>query len=203
MITGSEQEEIFADSKSSLIPKVLGASLALLLTAGLFIGYTALRKRHAEKNSALNPGETQTAEPRKPPKALVLVDDAMLQGSKTIIGGTVRNTSAEKLGDVSVELELKRRKDGVSEKRLVELEPASLEPQQEGRYSLHLVARDYGSVRLVALRGGPDSLPLPHTTGQGQKRPLERLESKTITLEKRSSKRDEFLNSPDNPARVP
>jgi hypothetical protein len=133
----------------------------------------------------------------------VLVDDALLQGSKTIIGGTVRNTSAEKLDDVSVELELKRRKDGVVEKRLVALEPAHLDPQQEGHYSVQLKAQDYASARVVALRVGPDSLPLPYATAQGQKRPPERLESKTITVDKPSSKRSEFLNSPDNPARVP
>ena len=41
-----------------------------------------------------------------------MVDDALLQGGKTIIGGTVKNTSGEKLEGLAVELELKRRKDG-------------------------------------------------------------------------------------------
>jgi hypothetical protein len=203
MITDSEHE-LFAEPKGSLTPKLLGAGLALLITAGLFLGYTALRKRHEQNNAAsVMAGGPQTAEPRKPPKALVLVDDALLQGGKTIIGGTVRNTSAEKLGDVSVELELKRRKDGVAEKRLVALEPPHLEPQQEGRYSVQLKPQDYGSARLVALRVGPNSLPLPYATAQGQKRPPERLESKTITVGKPPSKGGEFLNSPNNPARVP
>ncbi|MDQ2975870.1 MAG: hypothetical protein M3R69_10730 [Acidobacteriota bacterium] len=203
MITDSEHE-LFAEPKGSLAPKLLGAGLAVLITAGLFLGYTALRKRHQQNNAAqVIAGTPQTGEPKKPPKALVLVDDALLQGGKTIIGGTVRNTSPEKLGDVSVELELKRRKDGVGEKRLVALEPAHLEPQQEGRYSVQLKAQDYGSARLVALRVGPDSLPLPYATAQGQKRAPERLESKTVTVEKRSSKGGAFLNSPDNPAHVP
>jgi hypothetical protein len=57
---------------------------------------------------------------------------------------------------------------------------------------------------LVALKAGPNLVPLPYTTAQGQKRPPERLESKTITIGKPSpSKRGEFLNSPDNPSRVP
>jgi hypothetical protein len=203
MITDSEHE-LFAEPKGSLAPKLLGTGLALLITAGLFLGYTALRKRHERNNAAsVIAGAPQTVEPRKPPKALVLVDDALLQGGKTVIGGIVKNTSSEKLGDVSVELELKRRKDGVGEKRLVALEPSHLEPQQEGRYSVQLKAQDYGSARLVALRVGPDSLSLPYATAQGQKRPPERLESKTITVEKRSSKGGEFFNSPDNPARVP
>jgi uncharacterized protein YfaS (alpha-2-macroglobulin family) len=132
-----------------------------------------------------------------------MVDDALLQGSKTIIGGTVRNTSTEKLEGLSVEVELKRRKDGVAEKQLVALEPAQLEPEQEGRYSLELKAQDYGSARLVALKAGPNLVPVPYTTAQGQKRPLERLESKSITVDKPSSKRGEFLNSPEHPTRVP
>jgi hypothetical protein len=131
------------------------------------------------------------------------VDEALLQGNKTILGGTVRNTSAEKLESLSVELELKHRTDGVAERQLVALEPSQLEPEQEGRYSLQLKAQDYGSARLVALKGGRNLEPLPFATAQGQKRPPERLESKTVTVGKPATKRDGFLNTPDNPARVP
>lgn len=197
------QPELFA-AKRWLAPKVLAGISALVITALVFTGYAVLRKRHAQESGLLALSSSPpTAEPRKPPKALVMVDDALLQGSKTIIGGTVRNTSTEKLEGLSVEVELKRRKDGVAEKQLVALEPAQLEPEQEGRYSLELKAKDYASARLVALKAGPNLVPLPYTTAQGQKRPLERLESKTITVDKPSSKRGEFLNSPESPARVP
>jgi len=197
------QPELFA-AKRSVAPKVLAGISALVITALVFTGYAVLRKRHAQESGSLALSSSPpTAEPRKPPKALVMVDDALLQGSKTIIGGTVRNTSTEKLEGLSVEVELKRRKDGVAEKQLVALEPAQLEPEQEGRYSLELKAQDYASARLVALKAGPNLVPLPYTTAQGQKRPLERLESKTITVDKPSSKRGEFLNSPESPARVP
>ncbi len=198
------QPELFSESKRSVIPKVLAGLAALVITALVFAGYAVLRKRHAQESGGLALSSApRTAEPRKPPKALVMVDDALLQGGKTIIGGTVRNTSTEKLEGLSVEVELKRRKDGVAERQLVALTPAQLEPEQEGRYSLELKAQDYGSARLLALKAGPNLVPLPYTTAQGQKRPLERLESKTITVDKPSSKRGEFLNSPDNPARVP
>ncbi len=96
-----------------------------------------------------------------------------------------------------------QRKDGVSEKQLEALAPAQLEPEQEGRYSLELKAQDYGSARLVGLKAGPDLVSLPYTTARGQKRPPERLESKTITIGKLPSKGGEFLNAPDKPARVP
>jgi hypothetical protein len=201
----SHQDELFVEQKRSIAPTVLASIAALVITALVFTGYALLRKRHAQTSASLALfSEPQTAEPRKPPKALIMVDDALLQGNKTIIGGTVRNTSTEKLEELSVELELRRRKDGVAERQIVTLEPAHLEPEQEGRYSLQLKAQEYGSARLVALKAGPNLVPLPYTTALGQKRPPERLESKTITVGKpSSSKRGDFLNSADNPVRVP
>lgn len=201
----SHQHELFAEPKRSLAPKVFAGIAALVITALVFAGYTVLRKRHAQSSGLLAlSSQPPIAEPRKPPIALVMVDDALLQGRKTIIGGTVKNTSAGKLEGLSVELELKRRKDGVAETQLVALQPAQLEPEQEGRYSLKLKVQDYASARLVALKAGPNLVPLPFATAPGQKRQPERLESKTITVGKPpSSKRGEYLNSPDNPARVP
>lgn len=195
------EDELYAETKGSIVRKLLAGTAALVITALVFSGYALLRKRHAQETASLSQA---TAEPRQPPKALILVDDALPQGGKTIIGGIVRNTSAEKLEGLSVEIELKRRKDGVAETQLLALEPNRLDPEQEGRYSLQLKAQDYGSARLVALKVGPNLISLPYTTAQGQKRPPERLESKTITIGKPpSSKRGEFLNSPDTPARVP
>jgi len=198
------EDELFAESKRSVIPKLLAGIAALVITALVFTGYAFLRKRHAQEAASLSASSQPAAEPRQPPKALILVDEALVQGGKTIIGGTVKNTSAEKLEGLSVEIELKRRKDGVAEKQLLALQPDQLEPEQEGRYSLQLKPQDYGSARLVGLKAGPNLVSLPYATAQGQKRPTERLESKTITVGKpSSSKRGEFLNSPDKPARVP
>jgi hypothetical protein len=199
-MTDSFHEQIFVAPKGSFGLKLVAGISALAVTVAIFIGYAYLRQRHAEKSAAaMSIAQTKPPEP----KAIVLVDDALMQGSKTIVGGTVRNTSGERLGQVSVELELKRRKDGTTEKKLVALTPSQLEPGQEGRYSLELKAQEYGSARLVGLRVGPDSSPLAYTSAPGQKRPPERLESKTIIVHKPSSKGGEFLNSPDNPARVP
>lgn len=200
----SHHDELFAESKGSVWPKLLGGISALVITALVFTGYTLLRKRHAEDSGSLAlSSPVSTAATTKPPRALIIVDEALMKGGKTTIGGIVRNTSAEKLEGLSVELELRHRKDGVIETRLVPLEPAQLESQQEGRYSLEVKAQDYSSARLVALKAGPNLLPLPYTTAQGQKRPPERLEPKTIIVGRPSGKGGEFLNSPDNPARVP
>jgi hypothetical protein len=196
----SHQDELFVEPKSSAGPKLLAGLAALLVTALVFAGYTLLRKRHA--SSLVSPRSASATEAR-PPKALILIDEALLQGGKTIIGGIVKNTSSEKLEELAVELELRRRKDAVIETRSIPLAPASLDSQEEGRYLLELKAQDYSSARLVALKAGPNSLPLPYATAQGQKRPLERLEPKTIIVGRPSGKGGEFLNSPDNPARVP
>jgi hypothetical protein len=200
----SHQDELFVESKRSVAPMALAAIAALVITGLVFTGYALLRKRHAEDSGSLALSSSgPTAEARKPPKALIVIDEALLQGGKTTIAGTVKNTSAEKLEGLSVELELKRRKDGVTEGQLLPLDPPQLEPQQEGRYSLQLKAQDYSSAKLIGLKAGPGLLALPFTTAQGQKRPLERLETKTITVGKGTKKRGEFLNSADNPARVP
>lgn len=200
----SQHEELFIEPKSSLAPKLLAALAALLITALVFVGYTLLRKRHAQESGSLALSSQPAApEPRQPPKALVMVDDPMLQGNKTIIAGTVKNTSKESLAGLSVELELKRRQGGTAETQFVALQPAQLEPEQEGRYSLELKAQDYGSARLIGLKAGPNKV-LAFTTAPGQKRPAERLESKTVIVKKPSSgKPGEFLNTPDNPARLP
>jgi len=194
----SHENELFVEPKSSAAPKLLAGLAALLITASLFAGYTLLRKRHAGSFLASQPASTTEV---KPPKALIIIDEALLQGGKTTIGGIVRNTSSEKLEELAVELELRRRQDAVVETRSIPLSPASLESQQEARYLLELKAQDYSSARLVALKAGPNAL--AYATAQGQKRPLERLEPKTIIVGRPSGKGGEFLNSPDNPARVP
>jgi hypothetical protein len=197
----SQQDELFVETSSSAAPKLLAGLAAIVVTASVFAGYTFLRKRHAEDSASLVP--QPAAATNAPPKALIIIDEALLQGGKTKLGGVVRNTSSEKLDGLLVEMELRRRSDGGLETRSIPLSPAQLESQEEGRYLLELKAQDYNSARLVALKGGPNSVPLPYATAQGQKRPLERIEPKTIVVGRPSGKGGEFLNSPDNPARVP
>jgi hypothetical protein len=204
MLIDTNSEEVFGEAKRSPAIKILGAILALAVTALVFVGYTYLRNKHAQDAAATMASQTVAAEPKGPPQALITIDDALMQGAKTILGGTVKNTSAQKLGPLTIELELRRRKDGGADQKVVALAPAEIEPQQEGRYTFELKAQEYGSARVVALRAEGVSLPLPYSTAQGRKRPLERPESKTITVGKRpGGKGGEFLNSADNPARIP
>jgi len=204
MVINSNVEEAFAESKRSPTIKILGAILALALTGIVFAGYTYLRNKHAREAAASLAAQSVVVEPKGPPQALITIDDAMMRAGKTVLGGTIKNTSNQKLGPLAIELELKRRKDSGVDTKLIMLEPSQIEPQQEAHYSLEVQSQEYGSARVSALRVEGVSQPLPYATAQGRKRPIERTESKTITVDKRPpGKRDEFLNSPDNPARIP
>ena len=204
MLTDSRfKDALMEERKGPLTSKLLAGACAILVTALLLAGYAYLRKRHAVRNSAsVVPVQSLSSIPKGPPKVHVLVDDPMLKAGETLIGGTVRNISAEGLDGLSVDLELRRRKDGTIEQRSIALEPAKLLPEQEGRYSLKLQAREYGGVRLIGVRGD-DSALLAHTSSQGQRRPPEKTESKAIIVKPPSSRQGEFLNTPDNPGRVP
>ena len=207
MLTDSSHTELLIEEKQPASRKLAAILAALLVTALLVAGYTYLRRRHSQQVAAQalqsqqeNAQQNATA-PRGPAKAHILVDDALLKGGQTIIGGTVKNTSNEKLSGLSVELVLRRRKDASVEQTSVPIDPAELEPAQEGRYSLKLPAQEYSAVRLVSLRSG-DSI-LAYTSSPGQKRPPERIEPKVVIVPRSGSRGGEFLNTPDNPARVP
>src|ERR1041385_7469403 len=198
----SHTDEFFVEQKRSVLPMVIAGAAALLLTALVFAGYTMLRRRHAEDTASQAQAAAAKDSPQLPPKALILVDEATIDGGKTTLGGTVRNTSNEKLEALSIELELKRRKDGVTEKQLIPLQPDRLEPQQEGRYAVQVRAQDYSYAHLTGLKSGTALAAVPYTAAPGQKRAPERLETKTVVVGRPASKGGEFLNSPDNPARV-
>lgn len=208
MLTDSSHTDLLIEEKQPASRKLAAILAALLVTALLVAGYAYLRRRHSQQvaaqaqqaeqeRAAQNPGA-----PKGPAKAHILVDDALLKGGQTIIGGTVKNTSNEKLNGLSVELVLRRRKDATVEQTSVPIQPADLEPNQEGRYSLKLPAQDYSAVRLVSLRSGDSNL-LAYTSSPGQKRPPERIEPKVVIVPRSGSRGGEFLNTPDNPARVP
>lgn len=203
MLTESDDFKVEGEKQSGRL-RLLAALCAVIITAVGFVGYAYWKHRHKQM---LARGE-QTLQPvpnlpKGPPKAHILVDDALLKAGQTVIGGTVRNTSGEKLMGLTVGLELRRRKDKHIEQTTVAVEPAALEPEQEGRYLLKLPSQQYSSVRLVGLKAGSDATLLAFTTAQGQRRPAERLEPKVVIVPRQGAARGDFLNSPDKPARVP
>ncbi len=203
MISKSSSRELFAESKSSSGSRILAVACALAVAAILLGGYAYLRNRHVTAMVPRDPlPEGKAAVAKGPAKVHVLVDDPLLKSGESIIGGSVKNISNDNLTGLAVELELWRRQDGIAEQKTVALEPATLSPSQEGRYTLKFPAQEYGSIRLVGVKQNESEL-LVHTSGPGQKRPLEKTESKTVIVKKPGSGKDEFLNTADNPGRVP
>ena len=204
MLTDSVDSELLQQEKGSLGRRLIAGLLAVLFTGSVLAGYLYFRNRHIQQSlSESQPRAAATDAPKGPAKARILVDEALLKGGQTIIGGTVKNISQEPLIGLAVDLELKRRTGGGSEKMTVPLTPSRLEPDQEGTYSIKLPAQQFSAVRLLALTSEPDATPLVYTTGPGQKRPPEKIEPKVVFVPRPPSRGGEFLNSPDNPARIP
>ncbi len=199
----SQSDELFAQSRSSAGPKMLAAACAVAIAAILLGGYAYLRNRHVAGTVASLPKtENKVVVSKGPAKVHVLIDDPLLKSGETLIGGSVENISSENLTGLVVQLELWRRKDGIADQKTIVVEPSTLAPNQEGRYALKFPAQEYGSIRLIGVKQNESDL-LVHTSGEGQKRPLEKTESKTVVVKKSGSSKDEFLNTPDNPGRIP
>jgi len=197
------QDEAIEREKESSRRKMLGVVCAVALSAVLLVGYAYIRNRHARQvleNSAVP--VVDNGLPKGPPLAHVLIDEPLLEKSTTTIGGSVKNISDRQLTGLSVAVELIRRKDASPEQRSISVAPATLQPQQEALYSLKVSAQEYGSIRFIGLKADPESTLIACTTGAGKKRPPERLEPRTVVL-KKGGRPGEFINTPDNPVRVP
>jgi hypothetical protein len=196
-------EEAIARERDSTKRKLLAAVCAVAVTAILLVGYGYIRKYHAQGVIADNtPPPVTDSGPKGPVLAHVVVDEPTLEKGMTTLGGIVKNISKQELSGLSVVLELRRRKDGVVEESRLPVTPARLQPEQEGSYSLKVPAQDFASIRLAGLKADPQSALIAYSSSQGKKRTPERLEPQTIVV-KRAGKPGEFLNSPDNPGRLP
>ena len=197
------QEEVIARERESGKRKLLAVVCAVAVTAILLTGYAYFRKYHAQEVIANNtPPPVVETGPKGPPLAHVVIDEPSLSKGMTTIGGVVKNISRQDLTGVNVVIELRRRKDSGIEEALLPVTPTQLQPEQEGFYSLKVPAQDYASIRLAGVKADPQSTLIAFNSSQGKKRTPERLEPRTIVV-KRSGKPGEFLNSPDNPGRVP
>ena len=194
-------DEAIARERESSKRKLLAAVCAVAATALLLVGYGYIRKFHAQRFLAENtPPPVVESGPKGPPLAHIVIDEPTLSKGMTTIGGLVKNISKQELSGLSVVLELRSRKDGGLEESVLPVTPAQLQPEQEGSYSVTLPAQKVASFRLVGLKADPQSSLIAYSTSQGKKRTPERLEPQVV---KRSGKPGEFINTPDNPVRVP
>jgi hypothetical protein len=193
-------EDAIARERDSNKRKLLAVVCAIGISAVLLVGYGYIRKYHAQRVIAENTPPPVVE--KSPPLAHVVIDEPTLEKGMTTIGGVVKNISKQDLSNLSVVIELRRRKDSGVEENVLRVTPAQLQPEQEGSYSLKVSALEYASIRLAGLKADPQSSLVAYSSSQGKKRTPERLEPKTIVV-KRGGKPGEFINSPDNPVRVP
>ena len=181
---------------------VAAASLVSLL---LFSGCQTRTQSNAGRSSGPTPEKVESKTPQ-PPAANIFVDDAMLSKPYAIIGGTVENVGGERLENLSVEIELRRRADGTTERREVAVEPADLDPGKQGKYSLKVLSDEWSSSRVVSLRGGAARKEVAFKTQPGARRPPEKIGGNVVIVKtpgRKKSNGEEFINTPDNPVRVP
>lgn len=202
----AETDETTAKRGRSSLIKIISILMAVAVTAALLIGFLVWRKRH-EESVGVAPQQAQSKPARVvlPAKVQVYMDEAVRKGPQALISGTVHNISGENLSNLYVEMELSHRKDAGTEVRSMEVEPKELAPDQKGRYQLTLTG-DYRSIKLLRIKSGPDSNEIGFKTAPGTPRPVERPpEPKTIIVTRPSSPKqgEEFINTPDDPARIP
>lgn len=188
---------------------LLKTSLRLILSASVTSLFLGCASRSSPTTERRGGAPTVASTPRSP-EVVVYADDAMLRKPYAVIGGTVENTSAARLEEVSVELELQKRSDGSKERRSVKLSPKDLAPGERGSYSLRILSEEWSDSRIVALQTGAGKNELAFRTVPGARRPPERLPEKTTVTQtvqgpkpKKKSGNDEFINSPDDPVSVP
>ena len=205
--TSTELHDFEVESRRSPLFLVVSAICALAVTGALLAGYLYLQRHNAEQTRAKQQAMTPQPKPAIPPQAQVYEDEAMLKGAQAILGGTVHNISQETLSDLTVELELVRRNDASTERRVLEVVPKDLAPDAQGRYTLSVLKRDYRSAHLVGLRSGADAKQIAFKSAPGAQRPPERTPNATETVivnrpPPRKGSGEEFINSPDNPGKI-
>jgi len=186
--------------------KVISIIAALTVTAGLLIGFLIWRNYHAQKVISAEQAHSKQETPALPAKVQIYMDEVVRKGPQALVGGTVQNISNETLSNIVIEFELTHRKDGSREQRSLSVEPADLAPDQKGRYSLTLTG-DYRSLKLLHVRTGTRAEEIGFKSSPGVPRPYEPAPETTrtviITRPNPPKKEEEFINTPDNPAKIP
>jgi hypothetical protein len=179
---------------------LIGVLCALVVTGLLLGGYLWLKKRHERQVAAALAVETQ----KKAPKVEVFVDENIVENKKALLGGTIHNISNETLSGLAVELQLRRRVGGGVETRLVVPQSSELAPDARTRYSLEVVAPDYSSSTFLRVVTGEQRQAVAFKVLPGEARPpMEPPGSKTVVVKKPAAKGDEFINTQNNPGKVP
>ena len=101
-------DEAIARERDSSKRKLLAIVCAVGISAVLLAGYGYIRKYHAQRVLAEN--QPPPVAEKSPPLAHVIIDEPTLEKGMTTIGGVVKNISKQELTNLSVVIELRRRK---------------------------------------------------------------------------------------------
>jgi len=181
---------------------LVGLMCAVLLTGLVLGGYVYLRKRHERQVAAAADVEVK----KKAAKVEVFVDEPVVNGKTTVLGGTVHNISNESLQNIAVQLQLRRRVGSGVDLKSITPESAELAPDGRARYSIEVPTQEYITATFLGVIGGGDRAAIPFKAQPGNARPpMDSPASKTVVVDKPQSNRskDEFINTPNNPGRVP
>src|SRR5688500_3653554 len=160
-------EEAVAREQESNKRKLLAAVCAVAVTAVLLVGYGYIRKYHTQKVLTNNtPPPVVETGPKGPALAHVVIDEPSLSKGMTTIGGAVKNISKQELTNLSVVIELRRRKDGGLEETVLPVTPTQLQPEQEGSYSVTMPAQNVAPIRLVGVKADPQSALIAYSSSQ-------------------------------------
>ena len=193
--------ELEEDGASTAV-KVVAVVCALALAAALLGGLMYFRKRQQDRLNAARLAE-QAARAVAPVEAQVFQDEVRLKGADAVVSGTVRNNSGAPLEALTVEIALKARASQSVARQTVQVSPSSLQPGEEGHYSLQVPSSDWSGAQIVRLHSAARNADIAFKPELGEKRPLERPADRVVIEPRPRRKGDDFLNTPDTPIRIP
>jgi hypothetical protein len=185
---------------------LLAAGRKPALTLALLLPFPVLSGCQKAREAPQKKAAQATPTPKPEPRAHVFVDEALLAKPYAIIGGAVQNVGKERLEKLAVQVELRRRADSGTETREIKVEPADLEPGQQGKFSLKVLSEEWSGSRVVGLKSGARAEEVAFKSLPGAKRPPEKIKDNVINVKtpaKKKSGGDDFINTPDTPYSVP
>lgn len=182
-------------------------SAILFLSPTLLLLPACQSPRQARDSASAVNQNAATAQPAATPEANIFVDEPRLVKSSAVIGGTIQNVGQQKLEQLSVLIDLRRRDDGTTVRREVAVEPADIAPGAQGKFSIKVEPDEFRGSSVVGLRSGGGARDIAFKTLPGTKRPLERTQDRVVDVKVPSKKSkggdSDFINTPDTPIKVP
>src|SRR5262249_50440709 len=127
--------------------------LALLVgtAMAMFVYVPGLRDKLTVKVAAMFGLKSTTAPQVSIQEYQIALDE---KENSATISGIVKNISDEPVGPLQVELLLTKREDArITDTKLIQVEPAKLAPNEEGKYELKISAKDYQQSKVSRVLG--------------------------------------------------